>query len=102
MMSTKVEIDWFNAKEDFSLWRQQMRAILVQMKVVKALKGEYQLPTDLSATKKEDIKELAYNTIISHLCDRDLREVSKETTSAGVWAKFEHLNMTKTLTNKFI
>lgn len=44
--------------------------------------------------------ELAYSTIILHLGDRVLREMSKETIATGVWLKLERLYMTITLTNR--
>lgn len=74
-----------------------MRVILVQMKVVK---GENHLPAELSVLEKDDMLELAYSTIILHLGDRVLREVSNESLVVGVYAKLEHMYMMKTLTNR--
>ncbi|CAM8959845.1 unnamed protein product [Rhodiola kirilowii] len=98
MVSAKVKIEWFDGKTDFGLWRQRMKAILVQIKVAKALTGTFPEPT--TAEEKADALELAYSTLILHLSDKVLREVSKETTAAGVWLKLEQLYMTKTLTNR--
>lgn len=98
MVSTKVEIDRFEGKEAFALLQQRMREILVHMKVVKALKGEKHLPDRLNESKNEEMMELAYNTIILYLGDTLMREVSKESTFASVWAKLEQLYMSKTLT----
>ena len=44
-----------------------MRAVLVKMKVVKALGGEKELPVMLSAPEKLDILEITYITIILFL-----------------------------------
>ncbi|CAM8971845.1 unnamed protein product [Rhodiola kirilowii] len=100
MVSTKVEVDRFDGKGDFSLWRQRMRAILVQMKVVKALDGEKDFPATMTQDEKDEASELAYSTIILHLGDKVLREIAKEKTADKVWLKLESLYMTKLLTNK--
>ena len=44
--------------------------------------------------------EKAHSTIILSLKDRVLREVLKEKTTAGSWAKLEGLYMTKSLVNR--
>lgn len=44
-----------------------MRVILIQMKVAKALKGEKNLPTELSEAEKNEVMELVCSTIILHL-----------------------------------
>ena len=75
---TKIEIERFDGKGDFALWRVRMRAILVQMKIAKALEGENGLPETMSETEKSDILEMAYSTLILHLGDKVIREVSKE------------------------
>lgn len=75
-MSEKVETDRFDGKEDFALWRQRMRAIFVQMKVLKAMEGEKDLPAELNESEKDEKMELAYSTIILHIGDRVLGEVS--------------------------
>ncbi|KAD6454693.1 hypothetical protein E3N88_09399 [Mikania micrantha] len=72
--TTKFKIEKFNGKNDFSLWRLKMRALLVM--------------------------EKAHSAIILSLGDRVLREVSKEVTAASVWNKLEGLYMTKSLANR--
>ena len=44
--------------------------------------------------------EKAYSTLILSLSDRVLREVSKETTAAGIWSKLEGIYCTKSLANR--
>lgn len=56
-INTKAKIEWFEGKEDFTLWRQWMRAILVQMKVAKALKGKDSLLAELGESEKEDVMD---------------------------------------------
>ncbi|KAF5775409.1 putative RNA-directed DNA polymerase [Helianthus annuus] len=100
MVSTKFELEKFDGRNDFSLWRVKMRALLVHNGVVDALKGEDRLPNELSAKEKKEILEKAHSAIILSLGDRVLREVSKEASAAGVWAKLETLYMTKSLANR--
>ncbi|TXG70425.1 hypothetical protein EZV62_005360 [Acer yangbiense] len=69
MVSTKFEIEKFNGKGDFRMWRKKMKAILVQQKCAKSLEEEKDLPVSLSAEEKQDLLETAYNTIILNLAD---------------------------------
>lgn len=96
----KVEIDRFNGIGDFALWHQKMRAILVQMKVANVLDAMKPLSATMLEDEKIDISELEYNTIILHLSDKGLQEVSKETNADGVRKKLKTLYMTKPLTNQ--
>ncbi|KAD3641560.1 hypothetical protein E3N88_30784 [Mikania micrantha] len=98
--TTKFDIEKFNGKNDFSLWRLKMRALLVHQGLVDALKGEVGLPVGLSDSEKKQLMEKAHSAIILSLGDRVLREVSKETTAASVWTKLESLYMTKSLANR--
>ena len=100
MVSTKFELEKFDGRNDFSLWRVKMRALLVHNGVVDALKGEDKLPEGLTDKEKKDMLEKAHSAIILSLGDRVLREVSKETSAAGIWAKLESLYMTKSLANR--
>lgn len=98
--SAKFEIDKFNGRNDFNLWRLKMRALLVQQGLLKALKGVNALPTTLSDDEKEDILERAHSAILLCLADEVLREVADETTAPGLWLKLEKLYMTKSLTSR--
>ena len=53
MGSTKYDIEKFSGKNDLGLQRIKMRAILVQQGLVDALRGESELPVELSP-KGED------------------------------------------------
>jgi hypothetical protein len=109
MASTKFELEKFDGRNDFGLWRLKMRALLVHQGLLDALRGvnPLTLPTDASEKdkKENDVKwkgilDKAHSTIILSLGDRVLREVSKETTVAGIWSKLEGLYMTKSLVNR--
>ncbi|KAD7478133.1 hypothetical protein E3N88_01269 [Mikania micrantha] len=100
MVSTKFELEKFDGKNDFGLWRLKMKALLVHQGVVDALAGEARLPATMSDKEKKDVLEKAHSAIILSLGDRVLREVSKETSAAGIWTRLESLYMTKSLANR--
>ncbi|WRX08983.1 Integrase [Theobroma cacao] len=98
--STKYEIEKFNGKNDFSLWRVKIRALLVQQRLLKALKGKEHLPSNLSDGEKDDLMEKAHSVILLVLSDEVLRGVTDEESAAAVWLKLESIYMTKSLTNR--
>ncbi|TXG58315.1 hypothetical protein EZV62_016144 [Acer yangbiense] len=100
MVLARFEIEKFNEKGDFGMWRKMMKAILVQQKCVKTLEGEKDLPVTLSAEEKQDLMEMAYSTIVLNLADNVLRQVNDEDTAAKVWIKLESLYMNKYLSGK--
>ena len=72
MGSTKVEIEKFNGRGDFNMWRKKMKVVLVQQKCAKALGGDKEFPEDMSAKYKQDAMELAYSLLILNLADNVL------------------------------
>ncbi|GKE49371.1 retrovirus-related pol polyprotein from transposon TNT 1-94, partial [Tanacetum coccineum] len=58
------------------------------------------LPANMEAGEKTALMKKAYSTLILCLGDRVLREVTKETTAAGIWTKLTSLYMTKSLANR--
>uniref|UniRef100_A0A803P7J2 Integrase catalytic domain-containing protein n=1 Tax=Cannabis sativa TaxID=3483 RepID=A0A803P7J2_CANSA len=77
-----------------------MRALLVQHELQAALLGESKVPEGLTEKEKLELLEKAHSVIILSLGDKVLREISKETTTAGVWLKLESLYMKKLLANR--
>lgn len=94
MTVAKFDIEKFNGKNNFGLWRLKIRALLVQQGYEAALAGEKNLPLTLSD------KDKIHSTLILCLADRILREVSKEKSAAAIWVKLESLYMTKSLANR--
>ncbi|GKC31762.1 hypothetical protein Tco_1039056 [Tanacetum coccineum] len=72
MTGTKFDIEKFDGMNDFGLWQVRMKALLEQQGLAAAL------------------EELPAATI----------EITKETTTAGIWKKLETLYMTKSLANR--
>nr|GEY07909.1 zinc finger, CCHC-type [Tanacetum cinerariifolium] len=94
---TRFDIEKFDGKNDFGLWQIKMRDLMVHLGCDAALEA---LPADIEAGEKDALMKKAYNTLILCLGDRVLREVTKETTAAGIWTKLTSLYMTKSLANR--
>jgi hypothetical protein len=99
-MAVKFDIEKFNGRNDFNLWRVRMKALLVQQGLSKVLKGKDALPESLTEDEKEEILKRAHSAIQLCLRNEVLREVVKEDTAANLWLKLESLYMTKSLTNR--
>ncbi|TXG71900.1 hypothetical protein EZV62_000479 [Acer yangbiense] len=99
-MGTKFEVEKFIGENDFGLWKMKMKAVLVKEGLDIALDGEEKLPTDMKADEKKNLLKKAYSSLILGLGDKVLREVSKETTAAGVWEKLEELYVSKTVPDR--
>ncbi|GJQ92982.1 retrovirus-related pol polyprotein from transposon TNT 1-94 [Tanacetum coccineum] len=98
--SPSVNIEKFNGKSNFSLWRIKIRALLKQQGIWAPLAGPK--PADMTDAKYNSQDEKAHSTILLSLSDEVLYEVADEETAAGVWKKLEKLYMTKSLTNKLL
>ncbi|GJW75668.1 hypothetical protein Tco_0135038 [Tanacetum coccineum] len=98
--SPSVNIEKFNGKSNFSLWRIEIRALLKQQGIWAPLAGPK--PADMTDAKYNSQDEKAHSTILLSLSDEVLYEVADEETAAGVWKKLEKLYMTKSLTNKLL
>ncbi|GJU59405.1 zinc finger, CCHC-type containing protein [Tanacetum coccineum] len=94
---TRFDIEKFDRNNDFGLWQIKMRALMVQQGCDAALET---LLADMEAGKKTALMKKAYSTLILCLGDRVLREVTKETSAAGIWTKLSSLFMTKSLINR--
>ena len=99
-MATKFDIKKFFGSNDFGLWKIKMEAILIQQGCDEVLKGELNMPPTLTHAKKKSIIDKARSAIILCLGDKALREVAKEKTAAGIWAKLESLYMTRSLAHR--
>ncbi|GJX05355.1 hypothetical protein Tco_0191271 [Tanacetum coccineum] len=97
MMGAKFDIEKFDGTGDFGLWRIKMRALLIQHGCEAALEV---LPADMEARTKDELNKKAHRVVILCLGNKVLREVTGETTAAGVWSKLKTLYMTKSLANK--
>nr|GEU92531.1 retrovirus-related Pol polyprotein from transposon TNT 1-94 [Tanacetum cinerariifolium] len=97
MTGAKFDIKKFDGTGDFGLWRIKMHALLIQHGCEAALDV---LPVDMEAQRKAELNKKAHSIVIMCLGNKVLREVTRETTAAGVWSKLKTLYMTKSLANK--
>ena len=97
---TKFDIEKFDGKINFAIWRVQMRVVLTHNGLKKALDGKSKKPTSMTDEKWDDLDEKALSAIQLCLSKEVLREVASENTTVALWAKLESLYMTKSLANK--
>ncbi|GJX70600.1 retrovirus-related pol polyprotein from transposon TNT 1-94 [Tanacetum coccineum] len=99
-MVTKFDIDKFDGKISFAIWKVHMQAVLTHHGYKKALRGIAHKLQSMSDEDWLELDEKALATIQLFLTREVLHEVIHETTTAGLWLKLESLYMTKSLANK--
>ena len=100
--SARFEIDKFNGKNNFEIWKVKMHDLLVQQGVAKALLGKAKQPYTMIDKKWSDFDERASSGIWLCLADEVLFNIMLEKTAASLWTKIEKLYMKKSLTNRII
>lgn len=105
MTSTKVDLEKFNGKNDFNMWKVKMEAVLITHGLGDALlpvtkKEGKDISTSKTPEQMAEIDRKAKGTIILSLADSVIREVAKEPTVADLWAKLENIYMKKSLANR--
>ncbi|KAL0456390.1 UNVERIFIED_CONTAM: Retrovirus-related Pol polyprotein from transposon TNT 1-94 [Sesamum latifolium] len=88
----------FDGKSDFSIWKQKMKGILVQQKVFKAISGKY--PDNASEEKILEDDEIAYSSIILNLSDTVIRKVGTQNSARELWEKLEEIYTETSLPTK--
>ena len=100
--SARFEIEKFNGKNNFEIWKVKMHDLLVQQGVLKALMGKSKQPYNITNSEWAKMDERAISAIRLCLADDVLFNMVSETTAAGLWMKLEKLYMTKSLTNRIL
>jgi hypothetical protein len=98
--SAKFEIEKFNGKNNFEIWKVKMHDLLMQQGVVKALLGKENKPTTITDEDWDEIDVRALSAIRLCLVDDVLFNIVAEKTTVGLWTKLESLYMKKSLTNR--
>jgi len=97
--TTEFEVEKFDEKSNFLLWKMRVTSLLVKEGTHKALFG-----IEKKASKIEDdeweIDFHAETTIILYLSDEVLYNIMNEETTVRLWCRLESLYMTKSLSNK--
>ena len=91
MAIARVEIEKFDGKGDFALWKAKIKVLLGQQKSHKALFDPSELPTTLTTVQKEEMELNVYGTLILNLSDNIIRQVQEEETTHKVWKKLKSL-----------
>ena len=89
------EIDNFNGRNNFKIWKVKMHDLLVQQGVAKALLGKSKQPFAMTDDEWSDIDDRALSGIQLCLADDVLFNIVSDTTIASLWTKLEKLYMTK-------
>ena len=98
--NAKFEVEKFNGKINFSLWKVQVKDILIQQGLHKALKGPTGKPADMKDEDWENLDLQACSTIRLCLEKEIMYNVMRETSAVSLWEKLETLYMAKSLTSK--
>jgi hypothetical protein len=98
--SAKFEIENFNGKNNFEIWKVKMHDLLVQQDLVKVLLGKEKKPSTITDEDWDEINVRALSAIRLCLADDVLFNIVSEKTTLGLWTKLESLYMMKYLTNK--
>ena len=97
MSTTKYDIENFNGRNDFGLWKMKMEAILIQQGIT--LLSDKDLLESMIEKERQEVQRKAYSLIILSLSDQVMRKVSHEKTIVGVWKKLEELYRTQAFPN---
>jgi hypothetical protein len=98
--SAKFEIEKFNDKNNFEIWKVKIHDLLVQQGMVKVLLGKAKKPVTITNEDWDDIDARALSVIRVCLADDVLFNIVAEKKATGLWMKLESLYMTKSLTNR--
>ena len=104
-MGSKVDLEKFTGQNDFNMWKIKIEALLITQGLGEAIDRVTKIEGGEASSSKTPeqvakIDKKVRSTIILSLGDSVIREVAKEKTVAGLWAKLENLYMTKSLANR--
>ena len=100
--SAWFEIEKFNGKNNFEIWKVKMYDLLVQQGMAKALLGKSKQPYTITDNEWSDMDERELSNIRLCLADDVLFNIVLEKTATSLWTKLEKLYMKKSLTNRIL
>ena len=100
MQSAKFEIENFNGKNNFEIWKVKMHDLLVQQGMVKTLLGKAKQPASITDEDQDEMDARALSSIRLCLADDVQFNIVLEKTIVSLWTKLESLYMTKSLTKR--
>ena len=89
MATLHVDMEPWNDSGDFIMWQRSMKALLMRLRCLKAVEGEW--PEGTSNDRKMDAEEIAFGEIWLHLTQSVQRPLSNITSAKELW---EALNKT--------
>ena len=95
----KFEVEKFNGKMNFELWKIKMKDMAMQQGLQKSFLGKSKRLADMSNEEYEDMYLKSLNTIQLCLTDDDLFNIIEEDLETCLWVKLEIMYMTKSLIN---
>lgn len=69
------------------MWSQKMKAILIQMRCVRALNDSW--PQNMNPARKTELEEVAWNTIFLQLSENVIRTIGETKISFELWTELE-------------
>ena len=87
--TTKFEVEKFDGKNNYMLWKMRVTTLLVKEGTHKALLGAEKKSSKVEDDKWMDLDVPAKTTIILCLSDEVLYNVMNAKTTAGLWCKLE-------------
>ena len=100
MATTKFDIQQFDGRINFGMWKVRMMAVLTQQGLRIALSSKEMKPPTMKDSEWDEIDEKALSAIQLCITDDVLQEVLSEKTAAALWTKLESLYMKKTVANR--
>ena len=88
----------FNGKNDFNIWKQKLKCVLIQQKVFKAIDEKFSDSDD--DAKKAEMNELACSTILLSLSDSVIRKVGVIDNAKDMWDKLDELYTETSMSNR--
>ena len=79
MASTKYKVEKFDKRNNFSLWKVKIQALLMQQGLLKILSGKDKLPESMSKDENKELKMKAHSAIQLCLADKVLWELPMKT-----------------------
>ena len=103
-MSSSGECELYNIRKfdgtNFSMWKEQIKDVLVQKKQLKPILGPTAKLVDMSEEDWAELDALAKSTIRLHLAESVYFTVVSETTSFNLWKKLCSTYEKETASNK--
>jgi len=99
MTTTKFDLQKFDGRINFGIWKVRLMAVLIQKNLKVVLDVKEKRPLRMEEQEWNDIDQKALSTIQLSITDDVLQEVISKTTTVELLNKLESLYMKKTVAN---